>query len=104
MIASFASSTDFQNFNLSFYQESISQLDHRISFFSSPYFNFHKLIQWIKEQENNQKIQTNYLILSQCPTKSNAGLSEALIQKLGHEIKDEINPTPQSHSQCKHKL
>ncbi|MCE3047826.1 hypothetical protein, partial [Helicobacter kayseriensis] len=77
-------------------QKMFAQLHPRISFFSSPYFNSHKLIQWIKEQENNQKIQANYLILSQCPTKSNAGLSESLIQKLGYEIKDEINRTPQS--------
>lgn len=83
--------------------ELFSKIDNRrISLFFSPYFNSYKLTSWIKEKEkeNTPKSQTqegkNYLILSQCPTKSNAGLSEYLIQELGYEIKDSINRTSQS--------
>ena len=82
--------------------ELLSKLDNRrISLFFSPYFNSYKVTKWLKEQEkqNAQKSQTsegkNYLILSQCPQKSNAGLSEWLIQELGYEVKDNINRTAQ---------
>lgn len=83
--------------------EFFSKIDNtRISLFFSPYFNSYKATTWIKdkEKENSQSNQNlegkNYLILSQCPTKSNAGLSEWLIQKLGYEVKDSINRTSQS--------
>ncbi|RDU59580.1 hypothetical protein [Helicobacter sp. MIT 14-3879] len=66
--------------------------NNRIVFIESPYFNSSKLVQLMKnEQEDNGAKNPsnqgyNYLIISQAPYKHNAGLSCKLLEELGNTI------------------
>lgn len=74
------------------YLEFFSKINtNKISIFCSPYFNSHKLTNFIKHAEDQSKTQDpknakNYLILSECPLKSNAGLNQGLLEELGQTI------------------